>query len=124
GGKTHNMVALGLLAQNPSLRAKLLDGKYGLDGKEIKVVAYTGRESDIQYGIWGEIARQLGKEELFKDYYAPLKAPGQSAWINLLKGEPILSILDELPPYLDYARTIQAGTGTLPKITTNTLANL
>lgn len=124
GGKTHNMVALGLLAQNPALRTKLLDGKYDLGGKEIKVVAYTGRESDIQYGIWGEIARQLGKEELFKDYYAPLKAPGQSAWINLLKDEPILILLDELPPYLEYARTIPAGTGTLADITTNALSNL
>lgn len=124
GGKTHNMVALGLLAQDPALRTELLDGKYDLDGKGIKVVAYTGRESDIQYGIWGEIARQLGKEELFKDYYAPLKAPGQSAWINLLKDEPILILLDELPPYLEYARTIPAGTGTLADITTNALSNL
>lgn len=124
GGKTHNMVALGLLAQNPDLRKKLLNGKYNLGGQEIKVVAYTGRESDIQYGIWGEIARQLGKGELFKDYYAPLKAPGQSAWINLLKDEPILILLDELPPYLEYARTITAGTGTLADITTNALSNL
>lgn len=124
GGKTHNMVALGLLAQKPALRTKLLGGKYDLGGQEIKVVAYTGRESDIQYGIWGEIARQLGKEELFKEYYAPLKAPGQSAWINLLKDEPILILLDELPPYLEYARTITAGTGTLADITTNALSNL
>lgn len=124
GGKTHNMVALGLLAQNPILRSKILNDKFNLDSKKIKVVAYTGRESDIPYGIWGEIARQLGKEDLFKDYYAPLKAPGQSAWINLLKDEPILILLDELPPYLEYARTIPAGTGTLADITTNALANL
>lgn len=123
GGKTHNMVALGLLAQKPSIRKKILDSKSTFD-KEIRVVAYTGRESDIPYGIWGEIARQLGKEELFKDYYAPLKAPGQSAWINLLKGEPTLILLDELPPYLEYARTITAGTGTLADITTNALSNL
>lgn len=123
GGKTHNMVALGLLAQNPSIRKKMFNSKSTFD-KEIRVVAYTGRESDIPYGIWGEIARQLGKEELFKDYYAPLKAPGQSAWINLLKGEPTLILLDELPPYLEYARTITAGTGTLADITTNALSNL
>lgn len=123
GGKTHNMVALGLLAQNPSLRKKILGGTSTFD-EEIRVVAYTGRESDIPYGIWGEIARQLGKEELFKDYYAPLKAPGQSAWINLLKGQPTLILLDELPPYLEYARTITAGTGTLADITTNALSNL
>lgn len=123
GGKTHNMVALGLLAQNPSIRKKILGGSSSF-GEEIRVVAYTGRESDIPYGIWGEIARQLGKEDLFKDYYAPLKAPGQSAWINLLKGEPTLILLDELPPYLEYARTIPSGTGTLADITTNALSNL
>ncbi|WP_366162150.1 DUF499 domain-containing protein [Bacillus infantis] len=123
GGKTHNMVALGLLAQNPSLRKKILGGASTFDD-EIRVVAYTGRESDIPYGIWGEIAKQLGQEELFKDYYAPLKAPGQSAWINLLKGKPTLILLDELPPYLEYARTITAGTGTLADITTNALSNL
>lgn len=123
GGKTHNMVALGLLAQNSSIRKKILGGSANFE-EEIKVVAYTGRESDIPYGIWGEIARQLGKEDLFKDYYAPLKAPGQSAWINLLKGEPTLILLDELPPYLEYARTIPSGTGTLADITTNALSNL
>lgn len=123
GGKTHNMVALGLLARNPELRAKLLGNKYTIT-QNIRVVSYTGRESDIPYGIWGEIAKQLGKEELFRDYYAPLKAPGQSAWINLLQGEPVLILLDELPPYLDYVRTIPSGTGTLADITTNALANL
>lgn len=122
GGKTHNMVALGLLAKNKELRKKFYNETY--NNEAIKVVSYTGRESDIPYGIWGEIARQLGKEDLFKDYYAPLKAPGQSAWINLLKDEPILILLDELPPYLEYARTIPTGTGTLADITTNALANL
>lgn len=124
GGKTHNMVALGLLAKNPPLRKQILGSDSSFNDKPIRVVAYTGRESDIPYGIWGEIARQLGKEELFKEYYTPLKAPGQSAWINLLKGEPTLILLDELPPYLEYARTIPSGTGTLADITTNALSNL
>ncbi|MDX1260708.1 DUF499 domain-containing protein [Exiguobacterium sp. K1] len=123
GGKTHNMVALGLLAQNEDLRKEKISHLTSFD-EPIQVIAYTGRESDIPYGIWGEIARQLGKEEVFKDYYAPLKSPGQSAWINLLKGQPTLILLDELPPYLEYARTITAGTGTLADITTNALANL
>lgn len=123
GGKTHNMVALGLLAQNKDLRKEKISHLTSFD-EPIQVIAYTGRESDIPYGIWGEIARQLGKEEVFKDYYAPLKSPGQSAWINLLKGQPTLILLDELPPYLEYARTITAGTGTLADITTNALANL
>jgi hypothetical protein len=52
-------------------------------------------------------------------------APGQSAWINLLKSDtPTLILLDELPPYLQNAKTIPVGTGTVADITTTALANL
>lgn len=125
GGKTHNMVAVGVMAQNPSIRNKILDGKYSDFKKGVKVVAYTGRESDLEYGIWGEIAKQLGKEAQFSPYYSPLKAPGQSAWTELLKSDtPTLILLDELPPYLEYCKTQTYGTGTLLDITTTALSNL
>lgn len=125
GGKTHNMVALGLLAKDKEVRKEILNGIYKEVDSDIRIVAYTGRESDLQYGIWGEIARQLGKEELFNAYYTPLKAPGQSAWINLLKSDvPTLILLDELPPYLQYTKAVEVGTGTLADITTNALSNL
>lgn len=39
---------------------------------KIKVVAFTGRESDTPHGIWGSIAEQLNKKEVFDDYYSPL----------------------------------------------------
>jgi len=124
GGKTHNMVALGLLAKNPGMRKTILGDRFETLKEEVKVVTFTGRESDAKYGIWGEIAAQLGKSDQFKDYYTPLSAPGQSAWINLLKGQPLLIMMDELPPYLDYAKTIASGDGTLANITGNALANL
>lgn len=125
GGKTHNMVALGLLSTNTEIRKTILNGKYNDYQKKIKVVSYTGRESDLEFGVWGEIARQLGKEDMFASYYSPLKAPGQNAWINLLQSDtPILIMLDELPPYLEYCKTQAYGTGTLLDITTTALANL
>ena len=125
GGKTHNMVALGVMAQNPHIRETVLDGKYKTFKEKVRVVAYTGRESDLEFGIWGEIARQLGKEEFFKDYYSPLKAPGQTAWENLLESDtPTLILLDELPPYLEYCKTQAYGTGTLLNITETALSNL
>jgi hypothetical protein len=125
GGKTHNMVALGILARNPKFRKEILGGKYNDYKEEVEVISYTGRESDLEYGIWGEIAKQLGKEDLFSPYYSPLKAPGQSAWVNLLKSDkPTLILLDELPPYLEYCKTQQYGTGTLLDITTTALSNL
>lgn len=125
GGKTHNMIALGLLAQHPEFRVKLLGDRFREShlGK-IKVVAFTGRESDAPYGIWGAIAEQLGKKDLFKDYYSPLQAPGQTAWVNLLKGEPLLILLDELPPYLENAKAKPIGDSNLAMVTTTALANL
>lgn len=125
GGKTHNMIALGLLAKHPKYRGKVLgdtwkDSHLG----KVKVVAFTGRESDAPYGIWGSIAEQLGKKELFKEYYSPLQAPGQKAWENLLKGEPLLILLDELPPYLENAKSKTIGDTNLAVVTTTALANL
>ena len=61
---------------------------------EIKVVTFSGREN-ADYGIWGSIAEQLGKKEFFNDFYSPLKAPGEKAWINLLHEDKILILLDE-----------------------------
>lgn len=94
GGKTHNLIALGLLAKTPKLRRSILKDLPG--AKELPpvgVVALSGRETDNPNGIWGEIARQLGKEQAFKAYYQPLKAPEWSPWINLLQGEPTLDLL-------------------------------
>lgn len=125
GGKTHNMIALGVLAQNKEIRSSVLNGEYANFKEDINVVSYTGRESDLEFGIWGEIAQQLGKKDYFRDHYSPLKAPGQTAWIKLLKDDtPTLILLDELPPYLQNARAIPIGTGTLADATTTALANL
>lgn len=125
GGKTHNMIALGLLAKHPEFRQKVMGDRFkGSHLGKIKVVAFTGRESDAPYGIWGAIAEQLGKKEVFKDYYTPLQAPGQTAWINLLRGEPLLILLDELPPYLENAKSKMIGDSNLAKVTTTALANL
>lgn len=67
GGKTHNMLALGLLAMYPEFRPKVLGDTYKDDylGK-IKVIAFSGRESDAPLGIWGALAEQLGKKKCLK----------------------------------------------------------
>lgn len=130
GGKTHAMIGLALLSKYPELRKKILTELYGKKfeslNQDITVVSYTGRNSDIKYGIWGEIAEQLGKcnGEFYKNYCEKLSAPGQTAWVNLLKDKPILILLDELPPYLDYIKTVPVGQGTLADITVNALSNL
>ncbi len=125
GGKTHNMIALGLLAKNPVLREKVLGkGGYGSKVGGVRVIGFHGRQTDAQFGILGELADQLGKKDVFKDYYQPLQAPGQSAWINLLKGEPTLIFLDELPPYLEAVQAKSIGSTTLSTVTATAIANL
>src|SRR2546425_13155222 len=57
-------------------------------------------------------------------YYSPLAAPGQTAWMNLLKGEPLLILLDELPPYFENARSKPIGNSDLAVVTTTALSNL
>jgi hypothetical protein len=86
GGKTHNLLVLGLLARHVRYRAKLLEGIHKVDPTlpPVKVVAFSGRESDTRFGIWGAIAEQLGKGDQFKEYYSPLRAPGPSAWQHRL----------------------------------------
>jgi len=125
GGKTHVMIALGLLAANASLRKHILgeDGPGAKLGK-VRVVGFTGRQSDAPLGIWGEIAEQLGKKDSFRNYYSPLQAPGETAWINLLKGEPTIILLDELPPYMEDAKSKAIGNSDLSVVTTTALSNL
>jgi len=123
GGKTHNMLALALLSQNPSLRREILGKAYDAVGT-VKVIAFSGRESDSEFGIWGSLAEQLGKKELFSSLYSPLRAPGESAWINLLKDQKILILLDELPPYLENARSVAIGNSDLCQVTVTALSNL
>ncbi len=127
GGKTHSMIALGLLARDPALRAKVLTGEQNpAPGLGIcRVAGFNGRSTDAAGGIWGSIAEQLGKADQFARYVAPLlSAPGPEAWKQLLGGEPLVLFLDELPPYLEYAVAVPVGNADLGVVTTAALANL
>jgi hypothetical protein len=125
GGKTHNMIALGLLAGHPELRKQVMgENAPGVSLDKVRVVGFTGRQSDAPLGIWGSIAEQLGKKDAFNAYYSPLQAPGETAWINLLKGEPTIIMLDELPPYMENAKSKEIGNSDLSVVTTTALANL
>lgn len=125
GGKTHNLLAFGLLARHPEYRRRVMEDFYtpGEIGP-VRVVAFSGRESDAPLGIWGSIATQLGKREQFAEYYSPLSAPGQTAWVNLLAGEPLVIMLDELPPYFEYAKSKTIGNSDLSVVTATALSNL
>lgn len=126
GGKTHSMIALGLLGQHPELRKRVLE-PLGIDSNQepIKVIGFSGRQSDSKYGVWGELAEQLGKRDFFQEHYTPLRAPGETAWENLLKNEgPVMILLDELPPYLNNAASVAIGNSDLAQVTVTALSNL
>jgi hypothetical protein len=126
GGKTHNMISLGLLCKHPEFRKKIIGNDYKDDNLgNVEVIGFSGRESHTPKGIWGELIKQLGRESEFVDLWNKgLRAPNQSEWINILKGKPKLILFDELPPYLVNAKTSPIGNGTMLDVTTTALANL
>lgn len=126
GGKTHSMLALGLLARNPHLYdrvpAKITDG---LGGEKARVVAIEGRNISRDHFLWGDIAKQLGKQETFSRFWINgADAPTENDWINLIGDEPTLILVDELPPYYAYALTRSVGGGTLADVTNAAVSNL
>jgi hypothetical protein len=126
GGKTHSMIALGLLARDSSLRAEVVpeiarDAAFG----DAQLVAVNGRLGFEETFVWGEIASQLGKGGQFSRFWRDgAKAPSEKDWIDLIAGDPTLILLDELPPYFDYAVTRPVGQGNLAQVTTYALSNL
>jgi predicted AAA+ superfamily ATPase len=126
GGKTHMMIALGLLARHPHLRAEVLadDLNGRADLGQARIAAFNGRNNPDNY-IWGEIATQLGKEETIKPYWVNgPKAVDQRKWKEIIGDRPTLILLDELPPYLDNASTHLIGQGTLASMVVYSLSSL
>ena len=125
GGKTHNLITLGLLAKYPKYRKQVMADffKPG-DLGAVAVVAFSGRKTSKPFGIWGEIAEQLNRKTAFNEFYSPLKPPDPNKWVELLRGEPVLILLDKLPPYFEAARAVAVGKTYLDRLTEIALANL
>ena len=126
GGKTHMMIALGLLARHPHLRKGVLpdDLAARVDFGQARIAAFNGRNNPDNF-IWGEIATQLGAAEAIKPYWANgPKAVDQRQWKEIIGDKPTLILLDELPPYLDNASTQAFGQGTLANMVVYSLSSL
>jgi hypothetical protein len=126
GGKTHLMVALGLLAKHPHLRAEVLPADLAkrLDFGPARIAAFNGRNDPERY-IWGEIAEQLGKADLIRPYWIDgPRGVDEKKWLEIIGDEPTLILLDELPPYLLNADTRSVGRGSLADLVTYTISNL
>ena len=126
GGKTHLMVGFGLLAKNSALRETQIGFMpYQSDFGSAKIAAFNGRNNPHTY-FWGEVARQLGKESLFREYWeSGAKAPDEQSWVSLFGGgDPILILLDEMPPYFHYYSTQVLGHGTIADVATRAFSNM
>ena len=126
GGKTHLLVGFGLLARHPALRKKYCGGDANSQMfGTARVAAFNGRNSPPHF-FWGEIALQLGRADVFQEFWAAgPKAPDEKAWLKLFDGkDPILILLDEMPPYFEDLATRPVGAGTVADIATRAFANL
>ncbi|HFZ2222869.1 AAA family ATPase [Pseudomonas aeruginosa] len=126
GGKTHMMIALGLLARHPHLRKDVLPTELAsrVEFGHARIAAFNGRNNPDNY-IWGDIATQLGAAEAIKPFWANgPKAVDQRQWKEIIGDQPTLILLDELPPYLDNASTQVFGQGTLANMAVYSLSSL
>jgi len=125
GGKTHTLVAFGIVARHPSLRARIVPTvAAAAPFDRARVVAFSGRKHPEHY-FWGEIAEQLGKGSEFHKFWKDIPgAPDEDDWIKLIGDEPTLILLDEMPPWFDYAVTRPVGGGTLAQVATAAFSNL
>jgi hypothetical protein len=126
GGKTHMMIALGLLARHPHLRSEVLPSELAerIDFGKARIAAFNGRNTPDNF-IWGDIATQLGEAEAIKPYWVNgPRSVDQQAWKTIIGDKPTLILLDELPPYLDNASTQVYGAGTLATMVTYSLSTL
>lgn len=126
GGKTHLMVALGLLARHPHLRPCALAPELAdrLEFGPARIAAFNGRNDPDHY-VWGELGEQLGQGDLLRPYWVEgPRGVDEGKWLDVIGDEPTLILLDELPPYLLNASTRAVGKGSLADVVTYTLGNL
>lgn len=125
GGKTHSLIALGLVAQDPALRREVTPtitsgGEFGA----AKVVIFSGLQNPDTL-LWGHIAQQLGQADVMAPFWRNgAKTPGVDEWAKVLGTDPVLILLDEMPSYLQMAQGEPVGATTLGDLTIGALERL
>lgn len=125
GGKTHNLVAAGLLAQKPLVRKRVLTelGRPNASSDTMRVVVFDGRDTSNPASFWVNLFKQLQPDQS-KWAHAIAEIPGPATWAELIGTKPTLFLLDELPPYLFAMATKKEGEGTMADRVVLALANL
>ena len=69
GGKTHLLIGIGLLAKHPDLRRRYCAGTpHAEEFSSAVVAAFNGRNNPDHF-FWGEIAKQLDRGDLFRQFW-------------------------------------------------------
>ncbi|MGO9431398.1 DUF499 domain-containing protein [Rhodoblastus sp.] len=125
GGKTHSLIALGLLAADPALRREIVPKvATGNEFGAAKVVIFNGHQNPETL-LWGYLAEKLGQPDVMAPFWRNgAKTPGVDEWVAVLGDQPILILLDELPSYLQMAQGEPVGATTLGELTIGALERL
>ena len=125
GGKTHSLIALGLLAADPTLRREIVPNvSSGDEFGSAKVVIFNGHQNPETL-LWGYLAERLGRPDVMAPFWRTgAKTPGVDEWIAALGDQPVLILLDELPSYLQMAQGEPVGSTTLGDLTIGALERL
>ena len=125
GGKTHSLIAFGLLASDPGLRREVVPNiAAGNEFGAAKVIIFNGHQNPETL-FWGFIADQLGQGDVMAPFWRNgAKTPGIDEWVKVLGTDPVLILLDELPSYLQMAQGQPVGTTTLGELTIGALERL
>lgn len=128
GGKTHALIAATHIAHQGTelsgLTDALVDPEHLPDPDSVAVVGIAGDELPVQkpkgeklvpHTLWGEIAHQVGGEELYRHVQEDAEsdaAPGRHFLETVFGGRKVLVMLDELAQYaarVEMARRGGAG---------------
>ena len=98
GGKTHSLLAFGLLAADPTLRKQVLpSSNAGAAFDAAQVVIFSGHQNPESL-LWGHIAERMSRPEVMAPFWRNgARTPGIDEWAAVLGDEPVLVLLDELP---------------------------
>ena len=125
GGKTHSLIAFGLLAADPALRREIVPSiPSGTGFDAARLVVFNGHQNPETL-LWGHIAGQLRCPDIMASFWRNgARTPGMNEWVALLGTEPVLILLDELPSYLQMAQGERVGNSTLGDLTIGALERL
>jgi len=122
-GKTHTLILLHQIINNPDLGMQYVKNTKKLDKKigtctipDTKVVAIDCRQIKCNT-LWGEIAQKIGQYELFEKYDKTNTPPPDIDLITDLFKTPTLLMIDELLHYLYETQSHNIGSTTLSDMT-------